>query len=163
MYHSILRDNIFKPNRYYHIFNRGNRKELIFIDAQDYERFLSTLRRYTWECSVRIESYCLMPNHYHLILNSGSADTSINRYMHKVMTSYSMYFNRRYDLVGRLCQSKYRASVIEDEYALERVKDYLSQNPVRANLVRYPGDYRWMSHDIKFRKRSRPAQPKPIT
>src|SRR5690606_5357786 len=85
-------------------------------------------------------------NHFHMIINSGSNPTEITSYMHRFMTSYCVYFNIKYHLVGRLFQGEYRSTTIRTEESLKKVREYLDQNPVRAGLVARPQDYRWLGH-----------------
>jgi REP element-mobilizing transposase RayT len=90
--------------------------------------------------------YCLMPNHYHLLVDSGSQPGEITTLMHRFMTSYAMYFNKRHDYVGRLFQSPYKAKVVDNLNQFNKIVNYISENPVKAGLVRNAEDYKWCEY-----------------
>lgn len=91
-------------------------------------------------------SYCLMPNHVHLQIETG--DINISHIMKKINMSYAIYFNKKYDIVGHLFQDRYRAELIETEpYHLE-ISRYIHLNPVRANIVKRPDLFRWSSYKV---------------
>lgn len=135
---------LYQKRKFYHIYNRGNRKNKIFINEKDYHHFISIIRRYEKMFDVIIFSYCLMPNHYHLILKLGDSKTDITRFMHRCMTSYSMYFNRKYGFVGPLCQGNFEARIVESNVDFLGLIDYLKNNPVEAGLVSGEGKYKWL-------------------
>jgi putative transposase len=130
-------------NEYYHIYSRGVAKQAVFLDDQDYSIFLKLLKRYLAKekqssrghgtypnYSQRIEllAYCLMPNHFHLLIYQHDEKVMVEL-MRSVMTSYSMYFNRKYKRVGPVFQSRYRASLISQEDYLEHISRYIHLNP----------------------------------
>lgn len=135
---------IFYPNNFYHAYNRGNHREKIFYDIQDYQKFLSMIRFSEVYTGVEIYDYCLMPNHYHLILRMGADPEGMTKFFHRSMTGYVMYFNRKYDKVGHLFQSRYQCRLIDGQSDLERVRRYLIENPTKAGLVKDSADYRWL-------------------
>ena len=136
-------NNPYEPNVFYHVYNRGNRKSEIFYEQEDYSRFLSTMKRFLKDYSVILYSYCLMPNHYHLLINSGSSPWEISPFMHRFMTSYSIYFNKKYSFVGRVFQDSYKAKAIYTLDSFCKVREYIAKNPIEANLVRNINDYKW--------------------
>jgi len=138
----------YKANSFYHIYNRGNRKEKIFLQTDDYERFISSMQRFLIvnKYDLLIYSYCLMPNHYHLLVDSGSSPVEITYFMHRFMTSYAMYFNKKYDYVGRLFQNSYKTKSIRSLKHFNKIVNYISQNPVKAGLVRNAEDYKWSEY-----------------
>ena len=101
------------------------------------------MKRYLDEYDVVLISYCLMPNHYHLILKLGESKMDISKFMHRFMTSYSCYFNRKYGLVGSIFQNRFDARRLDDYSDLFSMIDYLKKNPVEAGLVNNEGRYRW--------------------
>ena len=130
----------------YHVMSRGNHKNDIFRDPQDYRVYLKILREAKEELDFEICSYCLMTNHVHLVIETN--EISISDIMKKVNMHYSIYFNRKYDLVGHLFQGRYKAQIIEkDNYILE-VSRYIHLNPIRANMVENPQDYKWSSYSM---------------
>ena len=129
----------------YHITNRGNGRQDIFLDDVDKERFLeifsSVVERFNWLC----HAYCLMNNHYHL--NIETPKSNLSRGMRQLNGVYTQAFNRRHNLVGHLFQGRYKAILIDkDSYLLSLVR-YTVLNPVRADLAMVPGDWPWSSHN----------------
>lgn len=138
---NILRD--FAEDQYYHLYNRGVEKRTIFLDEQDYTVFLGLLKKYLSGEYIRktnrhkfdnlagqvdLLAYCLMPNHFHLLLYQ-KTDGAITKLMRRVMTGYVMYFNERYKRVGTLFQSRYKASHINADDYLHHVSRYIHMNP----------------------------------
>jgi len=128
----------------YHITSRGNSRESIFLDNGDRARFLEILGdvvdRFGWIC----HAYCLMTNHYHLLIETPDADLS--RGMHLLNGVYTQWFNHRYDRVGHLFQGRFKAILVEkDTHLLELVR-YVVLNPIRAKTVRNVRDWPWSSY-----------------
>jgi len=128
----------------YHITSRGNARESIFLDNGDRARFLEILGdvvdRFGWIC----HAYCLMTNHYHLLIETPDADLS--RGMHLLNGVYTQWFNHRYDRVGHLFQGRFKAILVEkDTHLLELVR-YVVLNPIRAKTVRNVRDWPWSSY-----------------
>jgi putative transposase len=118
----------------YHAYNRGVEKRPIFMDHHDYRRFKQLLRQcLDREPAVTLLAYCLMPNHYHLLIGQADA-TSLSRFMQRLSVGYTMYFNRRYQRVGSLFQGQYKAARIVEENQLMEVSRYIHLNPERAGL-----------------------------
>lgn len=132
------------PDAFYHITSRGNERGIIFRIQKDYERFLSYLESSTDRYGARIHCFCLMSNHYHLLLETPRGN--LHAILHHINTSYTNYLNARTGRVGHLFQGRYRSILVEkDSYALE-LSRYIHLNPVRANLVRDPLRYPWSSY-----------------
>jgi putative transposase len=129
--------------RLFHIYNRGNRKRKIFYKDRDFLRFTKLLRRYSAVHQVIVCGYCLMPNHYHLLLKQ-SKGGSIPKFMQGLAISHTKYMNTRYDMVGHVFQGRYQAREIGTESSKRRIVAYLKNNPVKDNLVEEPGLYRWL-------------------
>jgi putative transposase len=128
----------------YHVVARGNNKQHVYLDDRDHHIFLDvvaqTLSRFRWRCL----SYCLMPNHYHLVVTTPNADLSHGmRYINSV---YAQTFNRRHSRCGHLFQGRYGGRLIaSDQHLLESIR-YVALNPVRAGLVKCPEEWRWSAH-----------------
>lgn len=135
----------FEGDQYYHVYSRGVAKQPVFLDDEDYRTFLHLFKRYLSEkpaySSARVEypwyaprlellAYCLMPNHVHLLLYQFD-EKAITEFMRSLMTSYSMYFNRKYKRVGPVFQSRYRASHITQDNYLEHISRYIHLNPLK--------------------------------
>jgi REP element-mobilizing transposase RayT len=122
----------------YHVFSRGNRRQPIFLDERDFARFLEFLdevvARYGWI----VHAYCLMPNHYHLLVETPEANLSEG--MHRLGFLYAQWFNRRHDVDGHLFQGRFGARLVESNYHLLETARYIVLNPVRAGLCRHAGD-----------------------
>lgn len=128
---------------FYHIYNRGVEKRVIFKDDQDYAVFLSFLKRYldtyphkdnsgreyTWLApKVELLAFCLMPNHFHLLALQKKVG-GLRAFMQSLLTSYSMYFNWKYKRVGPLFQHRYAASMIDSDSYLLHISRYIHLNP----------------------------------
>jgi len=132
------------PGAFYHITSRGNERRPIFRGEKDYERFFSYLESASERYGAQIHCFCLMPNHYHLLLETPRGNLSA--ILHHINASYTNYFNAKWRRVGHLLQGRYRALLVEkDSYALE-LSRYIHLNPVRAQLVEEPSDYLWSSY-----------------
>ena len=132
------------PGAVYHITSRGNEKKLIFKDQRDREIFLDTLsqvdKRYNWLC----HAYCLMNNHYHLIIET--PDGNLSAGMRQLNGVYTQAFNRQHNRVGHLFQGRYKGILIQKDSHLLEVCRYVVLNPVRARAVRKPEQWRWSSY-----------------
>jgi putative transposase len=146
----------FTENGIYHVYNRGVEKRDIFLDDQDYSIFLHLLKYYlspldpedihpllqfqkfsirkayplkNLENEIDLIAYCLMPNHFHLILRQVTKD-GITKLMRKISTTYVMYFNKRNNRVGYLFQGKYKAAIVEGDFYLLQLSRYVHLNPI---------------------------------
>ncbi len=135
---------IFHPNNFYHVYNRGNHKEKIFYQEDDYLKFLDMVRFSESYTGVEIYGYCLMPNHYHLLLRLGSDPIMMSKFFHRSMTGYVLYFNHKYNKVGHLFQDRYQYRLLEGDRDIRNIKRYFKDNPLEAGLVRDSSDYRWL-------------------
>ena len=128
----------------YHVTSRGNARESIFLDDGDRSRFLEILadviKRFGWIC----HAYCLMTNHYHLLIET--PDAGLSRGMQLLNGVYTQRFNRRHDRVGHLLQGRFKAILVEKESHLLELVRYVVLNPVRAKMVRSIHDWRWSSY-----------------
>jgi putative transposase len=128
----------------YHVFSRGNARAPIYLDDADYGTFLGqfekVVERFEWRC----HGFCLMPNHYHLLLETPEPNLPLG--MHVLNLAYARYFNWRYDRVGHVFQGPYRLRLIRTDAYLVELSRYIVLNPVRAHVVLDPGDWRWTSY-----------------
>ena len=130
----------------YHITARGNNRRRIFDDDEDYQKMLKLLTEAKTKLPFYLYAYCLMPNHVHLLVER--RQEAIGRVMHRLLTGYSRYYNRRYRRVGHLFQKRYKAILCQtDQYLAELVR-YIHLNPVRARMVSDPASYRYSSHRV---------------
>ncbi len=132
------------PGAIYHVTSRGDRRERIFEDDADRRGFLSVIEQGMDRFDAQVLSYCLMGNHYHLVLHTRSANLS--RLMRHVNGVYTQNFNRRHGLVGHLFQGRFKAILVDRDAYLLQVCRYVELNPVRAQMVAAPGDWPWSSY-----------------
>lgn len=127
----------------YHVTSRGNARQPIYLDEQDFDLFLEVLSQTCERFNWVIHSYCLMTNHYHLLLET--PDGNLSKGMRQLNGVYTQKFNRKHCRVGHLYQGRYKA-VLVDKYAyLLEVGRYIVLNPVRAYMVDSPEEYPWSS------------------
>ena len=132
------------PGAFYHVTARGNERRDIFRNDRDRERFLSYLQGAAHRYGAKFHCYCLMRNHYHLLLETPAGNLS--QIMHHINGAYPTYFNIKRKRSGHLFQGRYHAVLVDvDSYALE-LSRYIHLNPVRAGAANHPADYRWSSY-----------------
>lgn len=138
---------IWQPGASYHITNRGNRKEDIFLEEFDYFVYLSLIKNtllFYEEYNYKLVSYCLMKNHVHLLIKTQKQDPS--SFMRRLNSMYARYFNNKYECVGHLFQGRYYSNIITSVSELLEVSRYIHLNPVRAKITDLPEKYRWSSY-----------------
>lgn len=132
------------PGAIYHVFTRGIAREKIFLDTRDRQRFLSALAKAVERFNILLHAYCLLDNHYHLLIET--PEGNLSRAVRHINGVYAQGFNRRHDRTGPVFQGRFKACLVEkDSYLLELCR-YIVLNPVRAGLVNDPGDWRWSSY-----------------
>lgn len=148
----------FQQGAYYHVFNRGNRKQKIFLHTTDYCRFIEKLTLYKNKFPITILAYCLMPNHFHFLLRQDSF-IPVSALMLRIGTSYSKYFNLKYNQVGSLFQGPFKAKIVDSDAYLLHLSRYIHRNPIltpRVELQAYP----WSSYELYIkRKKTRLVDP----
>ncbi len=133
-----------KNNHYYHLVNRGVAKQPTYLDEYDFSEFIRLLLKGCEKHPMDIVAFSLMPNHYHLLIQAVEGE-SVSKSMHWAMGMYARYFNKRYDRVGHLWQNRFFSREIMDGRQLGATWMYVEQNPVRAELVEKPEDWKWSS------------------
>lgn len=146
---------IYGEEQYYHIYNRGAGKQAIFLSPDDYVFMLGLFKKHlseeevvdrfgrtapNYKDKVELVAYCLMPNHYHLLVYLKEVD-GVERLMRSIMTTYSMYFNRKYERSGTLFQGPFKASRITNEAYFWHISRYIHLNPLDigdGNYRTYP-------------------------
>jgi putative transposase len=128
----------------YHITSRGNTQSDIYLNDDDRGCFLTllykTCERYNWYC----HTYCLMDNHYHLLIETNSP--TLSKGMKFLNGTYTQFFNRAHSQVGHVFQGRFKAILVEKESYLMELSRYIVLNPVRANMVRSAKDWCWSSY-----------------
>ncbi len=131
-------------DNYYHIYNKGNNKEPIFFDEENYKYFLNQFKKYVSPfCDVF--SYCLMPNHFHFFMRVKD-EISFEKGIKNFFISYSKSINKMYSRVGSLFQGRYKVSEITSDSYYTTIITYIHQNPVVADLVNKLEDYKYSSY-----------------
>jgi len=131
------------PGAFYHVINRGQRQGAVVDDVRDRRQFLLYLERMARQHSVVVHGYCVMTNHYHLIIETPEANLS--RAVQWLNVSYASYYNRRHRCSGHLFQGRFKAVVVDAASYLEVLSRYIHLNPVRAGIKSRPWDYHWSS------------------
>src|ERR671924_2148265 len=128
----------------YHVTSRGNERKWIFRDDFDRKLFLNILsqinQRFNWLC----HAYCLMTNHYHLLIET--PDGNLSKGMRQLNGVYTQRFNRQHGRVGHVFQGRYKAIIVQKESYLVELARYVVLNPVRARMVRSLAEWPWSSY-----------------
>lgn len=161
-----LRKTSFVEGEVYHIYNRGNNKQEIFHDKEDYFRFMSLMfacnslnnfksdslnknqTPYSFERGntiVSIGAYCLMFNHFHILIKQ-KTENGISKFMQKLCTSYSMYYNKKYQRTGSLFEGKFKSKISDSDRYLKYLFSYIYLNPIK-NI-----DSNWKEKNIIYKK-----------
>ncbi|MBI4706860.1 MAG: transposase [Candidatus Omnitrophica bacterium] len=132
-------------NACYHIFTRGNQKQKVFFDDEDFDFYLSQLKHYKRKYVFLLYGYCLMPNHIHLVGEPSDPET-LPKFMQCLQRSYTAHYNKKYNKVGHVWQSRYKTKTIsKDQYLLNCIA-YVEQNPLRANIAKNITEYKFSSY-----------------
>jgi len=150
------------PDGFYHIVNRGNNQQPIFRKDLDYHVFLSLLMESKQRNPVPVFGYCLMPNHFHLLLRVNE-QSNIPRFIHWAMTCFAGYSHRQHQTSGHLWQARYKSFPVDNERYLVAALRYIEGNPVRAELVPSCIDWPWSSARAHLESRyAEFVEPPPI-
>ena len=133
------------PDAWYHVMNRGRRGEEVFEGEKDYHTFIDLLKDLVDEYTVNIAAYCLMSNHYHLLIQTPNAN--ISRSMRHLNGVYTQRYNRLHHCDGQLFRGRYKCILVDaDSYLLELVR-YIHRNPLEVGMVENLNKYTWSSHN----------------
>ncbi len=156
----MKRKTVISIDEFYHIYSRGVEKRIIFIEEEDYRRFMRLLylcnssspveyRKYkslqlneinTGERLVSIGAYCLMPNHFHILVKE-IHENGIVKFMSKLLTAYSNYFNKKYERTGRLFSSEFKSEHIDSDEYLKYISSYIHLNPAKLKDPLWKNNY----------------------
>jgi putative transposase len=134
----------FQPDHYYHLYNRGNDRHLIFFERENYLHFLHLIRRHLIAQTLDVLAYCLMPNHYHLLVQCKT--NQVSGAMQRLSMAYTKAMNRRYNRVGSLFQGQFQAIAVDSDEYLYHLTRYIHLNPVKAGMVSHPKDWEFSSY-----------------
>lgn len=151
----------FKPNNYYHVYNRGQNCEQIFLDEQDYVQFLLRLKIALGISSNSglkikalppnaffIHAYCLMPNHFHFLIRQNTK-IPISTLVSKVTTSFSRYFNAKYKRIGNIFQDTFKAKLVDNDSYLTYLSAYIHNNPASPKQHPYSSYHEYLNSKAK--------------
>jgi len=144
----MSRQNRIEQNGFYHIINRGVAKNTIYHDDEDFNKFLEIVNDASDEYGFEIYSFCLMNNHYHLLMKIINQNLSMS--LQKINARYSIYYNKKYERVGPLWQGRFKSWYIYDSNYLNVLVRYIEFNPVKAKLCKKIGQYRWSMSSCGF-------------
>ena len=128
----------------YHVLNRGNDRKLIFADSDDYSRFIELMREAAHRHPVNLFAYCLMPNHFHMVLQAPIA-ADLAHFMHWLATSHVRRYQTKFDSTGHVWQGRYKDFPVQSDHHLITLVRYVEGNPVRAGLVHSCMEWPWSS------------------
>lgn len=139
---------------FYHVTARGNERKAVYKSRRDREKFLEYLETATERYQAVIHAYCLMDNHYHLLLETPAGNLS--QIMHHVNGAYTTYFNAKRARSGHLFQGRFKAILVEKDAYAKELSRYIHLNPVRAKMVKTPEQYQWSSYPFYIGKNVAP-------
>ena len=143
------------PGAFYHVTSRGNERKAIYRSNWDRERFLSYLESAHDRYGATIHVYCLMDNHYHVLVETPLGNLS--KILHHINGAYTTYFNTKRKRFGHLFQGRYKAILVEKDSYCKELSRYIHLNPIRAGLADRPSEYRWSSYRCYIGKEKKPA------
>ena len=119
---------------YYHIVNRGVEQRVVFKEKEDYEYFEELMCFYLKNYGITLHNYCLMSNHYHLLIEI--TQPNLSKFMRQLNMNYAIYFNKKYNRAGHLWQGRFKSWYVTDEAYLYTLMRYIEQNPLKAHMVK---------------------------
>lgn len=132
----------------YHVMSRGSRRKVIFHDSEDKQRFINIMINKKMNGSFSLYGYCIMDNHYHLVIKEEKE--SLSTIMKMINAAYAIYYNERYEGMGHVFQDRYRSEAINNDTYLLGVTRYIHNNPIKAGLEKRIQDYPWSSYQQYF-------------
>lgn len=139
---------------FYHLMARGNARQIIFLDDGDRKLFIDNLGRVSQRFDWTVWAWCLMDNHYHLLIET--RQPTLSKGMREINGVYTQAFNRRHRRVGHVLQGRYKAILVDQNAYLQELARYIVLNPVRADLVQSAGESEWSSYKAVMGKMPAP-------
>ena len=137
----------------YHIILRGNERKSIFLEEEDYQRFLQILANKKKDDSFLLYAYCLMTNHLHLLIREEKQN--ISQIMKRINIAYAYYFNKKYNRIGHVFQDRFKSESVDEESYLLLVIRYIHNNPLNAKMVDDPLIYPWSSYSLYLNEKKK--------
>lgn len=141
------RARMYLPGFPYHLVQRGNNREVCFIEPENCQFYLSLWEELAQRYGLAVHAYCLMTNHVHFLVTPEDAAAPSNT-MKVIGSRYAQYINKKYRRTGTLWEGRHRASLVQSERYLLCCMRYIELNPVRAQMVQRPDEYRWSSYGV---------------
>lgn len=141
------RKRMYLPGHAYHIVQRGNNRELCFVEHENYQFYMALWKDCIIRYGVAVHAYCLMTNHVHFLVTPEEPD-SISRVMSVVGSRYAYYFNKIYKRTGTVWEGRHKSSLVHNECYFLTCSRYIELNPVAASMVSKPEQYRWSSYVV---------------
>ena len=142
------------PGAFYHVTSRGNERKMVFQSTRDKEKYLTYLESAHHRYGAIIHVYCLMGNHYHLLLETPRGNLS--KVLHHINGAYTTYFNIKRGRSGHLFQGRFKGILVERDAYCKELSRYIRLNPVRAGMVKIPSEYPWSSYRSFIGKDKKP-------
>ncbi len=127
---------IFEKDNYYHLFNRGCNKELIFKDESDFQKLMTIIRESNFKDYIDLCAFSLMPNHYHFLVKQ-KTETQATKWIKYIFNGYSQYFNHKYNRSGTLFEGRVKSKLINKMEYMEKIVHYIHNNPTDGLLKKY--------------------------
>jgi putative transposase len=137
------------PDYPFHIFVRGNNQQNIFLTNKDRSTYLKIIRQAKSLFNYSLYTFALMDNHIHLLLQM-NGQSSLSKFMHRIQTAFSHYFNSAHQRKGHVFESRFNSNIVDTDRYFVTVERYIHLNPVRAGMVSKPEDYLWSSYAHRF-------------
>ncbi|MBU0469592.1 MAG: transposase [Candidatus Omnitrophica bacterium] len=139
------------PNLVYHVINRGNNRDVVFVEDEDFLHYLNTIQRFKKKYGFKLFAYCLMSNHVHMLIKP-SEKGSISKIMQSITVAHTRYYNFKYKRCGHVWQGRFNSPLVSMDGHFLNVMMYIEQNPVRARMVQNIEDYVYSSYKLYIRK-----------
>jgi len=137
---------ILVPNCPHHIVQRGHNRKVVFVADDDYHYYLENLQEWKTRLSIKLYAWCLMANHVHLIVEPGEDERTVSALMKRLAGRQAAFVNKQEGRSGALWEGRFKASPVQRDNYLLACCRYVEMNPVRANMVSGPRQYRWSSY-----------------
>ncbi|MEW5895319.1 MAG: transposase [Candidatus Omnitrophota bacterium] len=141
---------IHRPGLIYHVINRGNNQQAIFLEDDDYERYLGVVYRFKKAYEFDLYAYCLMTNHIHLLIKV-SETANISKIMQSITLAHTKHYHFKYHSSGHVWQGRFKSPIVSNDDYLLDVMGYIERNPVKAGMVLSVENYRWSSYLLNVR------------
>jgi REP element-mobilizing transposase RayT len=139
----------------YHVTSRGNRRESVYESDADRQQWLLLLGRVCERFNWRCHAYCLMDNHYHIVIET--AESNLSKGMRQLNGVYTQYFNRQHNKAGHVFQGRFKGILVEKDFYLLELSRYVVLNPIRAGMVNHIEDWNWSSYQFMCHEREVPS------